>query len=266
VRAGGKLFVEAGSERLARRLVALLAELRSLPASKREARIDAEIKRALDVTAIEERVAAFGPATVDLRAACTWEMVLVFVLTPAAAFVYGLVNVWLPLLASLVLAQAFIVWCFVRAHKKLYADERSGRRGQAVLISLSPPVAMRALDALSRDLLAEFHPVAVARVMLDEEAFRACAARVLRDAHHPLPLGREGTDADVVAAAESWRQRSVAALERFVRKQGVPDEAWAMPPAREGEDCTTWCPRCLQQFTVPAGSCSRCWDLELSTF
>ncbi len=266
VRAGGKLFVEAGSERLARRLVALIAELRALPASKRDARIDAEIKRALDVRAIEARVAAFGPATADLRGACTWELVLVFVLTPVAGIVYGLVHVWLPLLASLVLAQAFIVWAFVRAHKALFADEHSGRRGQAILMSLSPPVAMRALDALSRDLLVEFHPLAVARVMLGEEEFRTFAARVLRDAHHPLPLGREGTDADVAAAAESWRRRSVAALERFVRKQGVPDELWSAPPTREGDDCVSWCPRCLQQFTVPPGACARCWDLELSAF
>jgi hypothetical protein len=243
-----------------------MRELRALPASRRDARIDAEIKQALDVRAIEERVAAFGPATADLRVACTWELVLVFVLAPIAGIAYGLVHVWLPLLASLVLAQAFVLWAFVRAHKALFPDERSGRRGQAILMSLSPPVAMRALDALSRDILAEFHPVAVARVVLAEGEFRAFAARVLRDAHHPLPPGREGADADVVAAAESWRQRSVAALERFVRKQDVPDESWAAPPAREGDDCATWCPRCLQQFTVPAGACARCWDLELSVF
>jgi hypothetical protein len=133
-------------------------------------------------------------------------------------------------------------------------------------MSLSPPVAMRALDALSRDLLAEFHPLAVARVILAEDEFRAFAARVLRDAHHPLPAGREGAEPEVVAAAESWRMRSVAALERFVRKQGVPDQDWSAPPAREGDDCTTFCPRCLQQFTIPAGTCARCWDLELCAF
>jgi hypothetical protein len=265
VRAGGKLFVEAGSERLARRLAALIAELRALPASKRDGRIDAEIKRSLDVRAIEERVAAFGAATADLRAACTWELVFVFVLTPIAGILYGLVHVWLPLLALLVLAQVFIVWAFVRAHKALFPDERGERRSHVILMSLSPPAAMRALDALSRDLLVEFHPLCVARVMLEEEEFRALAARVLRDAHHPLPMGREGTDADVVAAAESWRRRSTAALERFVRKQGVPDELWTLPPNREGDDCTTYCPRCLQQFTIPAGKCARCWDLELST-
>jgi hypothetical protein len=263
---GKKIFVDAGSERLARRMADLITELGGLSPSKRDARIDAELKHALDVRAIEARVSAFGPATADLRAACTGELVLVFVLTPVAGLVYELQNVWLPLLASLVLAQAFIVWSFVRAHRALYPEEGKARRGHAILLSLSPPAAMRALDALSRDLLAEFHPLAAARVLLDEDEFRAFAARVLRDAHHPLPIGREGTDAVVAAAAESWRQRTAGALERFARKNGVPDALWAAPPAREGEDCVTWCPRCVQQFTIASGTCARCWDLALHPF
>jgi hypothetical protein len=266
VRVGEKLFVDAGSERLAQHMAALMRELSGLSRSKRNARIDAELRQALDVRAIEERIAAFGPATAVLRTACTWELVLVFVLTPVACGIWDLQRVWLPLLASLVLAQALIVYSFVRAHRALHPEARRARRGQAILLSLSPPAAMRALDALSRDLLAEFHPLAAARVLLGEAEFRSFAERVLRDAHHPLPVGREGTDAEIAAAAESWRERVVEALERFARKQGVPTDLWVQPPAREADDCRTWCPRCTQQFTVESGTCARCWDLALKPF
>jgi hypothetical protein len=263
---GGKLFVEAGSERLALELAQLLVELRQLDAAQRDARIDADLKSSLDARAIEQRIAAFGPATAILRDLCTFELALVFAIAPAASLALGLARVWVPLLVALVLAQVLVVTAFVRAHRALFPSSPAGRRGHAILLSLSPPAAMRAVDALSRDLLAEFHPLAAARVLLPEDEFRAFAGRVLRDAHHPLPIGREGALPEISAAAERWRKRTASVLDRFARIHGVPVASWTEPPPRAGDECATWCPRCGQQYTLLVGTCARCWDMPLRSF
>lgn len=263
---GGKLFVEAGSERLARRLAALLDELHELKPAARERRIESELSRMLDVGALRERLKAFDSAAKDLRTACTSELVLVFLVTPAVGLALGLPAVWIPLLGALVASQAWIALAFGRAHRALFPDERGARRTNVILMALSPPAAMRAVDVLSRDLLAEFHPLAAARALLSDAQFADCVEPVLRDALHPLPIRREGAASEVAQAAESWRARSSAAIETFALRQGVAPERWTNPPARSAADCRTWCPRCTQQFTLEEGTCARCWDLALKAF
>lgn len=262
---GGRVFVEAGSERMAQRLANLIVDLGTLAPHARAKRIDELVRAAFDTRAIAQRVDEFTRATRALLVACTCAFWFVFAVTPIVGLRFGLAQSWIPLVAALVVGQVAILWTFVRAHRRLYASENGARIGQSILLALSPPAAMRAVEALSRDLLAEFHPLAVAAVVLERDAFADLVESTLRDAVHPLPIRRDGDDPLVHAADLEWRERMLTALEAFASREGIAPARWRAAPARLEADCLSYCPRCTQQFTLASGTCARCWDLELES-
>lgn len=262
----GAVFVEAGSTRLARHIAALLDELAALEPKRREKRIDEWLRAHLDSAAAAERVALFERVSPPIRAASAAELLLVFVVTPAVGYAFGFHLAWAPLFAALVALQAFIAWSFVRAHRRLHESEERARRSEAVLIALSPPSAMRAFDALSRDLLAEFHPLAAALVLLPRAEFEALLESTLRDALHPLPTVREAADAVVASVGEEWRERLVDAYEVFAKREGVRGTPWRGAPRRLDAEALAYCPRCTQQFVRVGGGCERCGDIALKSF
>jgi hypothetical protein len=263
---GGELLVEAGSARLAQRIRALVLELARLERGQREKRIDEWLRASLDTRAARERVVEYERVSPAVRLACTVQVAHVFVVTPLVGFWLGLALTWIPLCAALFVFQAGITWTFLRAHRALHPDARRARRVEAVLIALSPPSAMRAFDSLSRDLLAEFHPVAAAAVLLPPEEFRDLLERTLRDALHPLPVLREAPEEIVSSAAEAWRERTIAALEGLARREGVKDRPWREAPRRMDAECLGYCPRCVRQFTQVEKGCERCLDMPLKSF
>lgn len=262
----GALFVEMGSNRGARRTAALLETLRGLDAKKREKAIARELAASLDVDAVSARIAQFEAATSVLTGMCMVAFILLFVIVPALGLHLGLALTWLPIGVAVLGSQLTVVFAFVRAHRDLYPDERRARRSEAIMLFLSPPAAVRAVDVLSRDLLAEFHPLAVACAALERESFEEFAARVLRDARNPLPIRRDGGDALVHATDLEWRERIVQTFEDWAERHGIARERWTAPPVRLAADCRTYCPRCVEQFTLDAGTCTRCWDLPLAHF
>jgi hypothetical protein len=259
----GALFVETGSNRSALRTAEWLESMRALDPKARDRAIARELERSLDAGAAAARIAEFEAATSGLTTICTAAFVVLFLLVPALGLRFGLALAWIPSVAAIALAQFAMVVAFVRAHRRLHAGEKRARRNETVLLALSPPAALRGPDVLSRDFLAEFHPLAVAAVVLDDEAFEEFAVRVLRDARHPLPIVRDGGDEAVRRADLEWRERLVSALETFAVKRGLRRERWTSAPPRLEPDCQTYCPRCSQQFTLAAGHCTRCWGLPL---
>jgi len=224
------------------------------------------LRSSLDAATARERVAEFERASPLLRGVCIAQMLLVFAVTPAAGLWLGLASTWIPLFTTLVLLQVCITWCFVRAHRRLHPTAKRSRRSEAFMIATSPPVAMRAVDALSRDLLAEFHPLAAAEALVPREEFETLVERTLRDALHPLPMVREGSNLLVRDAAVAWQALLAGALADFAEAQRVPAGRWLESPPRLDSECTGYCPRCTQQYTRASGGCERCFDLPLKSF
>lgn len=259
----GRTFVDAGSERLARIVAARLAGWARATPRARERALDADLNRALDHEAALARVRAFEDATGLLRWACGIELFVVFVVVPVVGLTWGLALTWPLLLAAFAGAHAFTTWRFARAHRALYPEEHGARRAAVVLLALSPPAALRAVDALSRDLLAEFEPLSVARALLEREAFEAYAEGVMRDLLHPLPMRRDGATPRVRAVEEAWRARVIAAFEHYLTGAGLSRERWRGVPRDLDADAAAYCPRCRQSALVAGGGCARCWDMPL---
>jgi hypothetical protein len=150
-----------------------------------------------------------------------------------------------------------------RVHKSLYLWDVKDRWSHLAMMVLSPPIAIRARDLLSRPLLDAFHPLAVAHVLLPKEDFFDFARRVMLDLSFPIapvcPTEETGPQ-----ETERWfRNRLWAAAENLIRQGGLSPEALLKPPVLAGEDSRSYCPRCRCQFTVTEGDCPDCGGLPL---
>ena len=155
----------------------------------------------------------------------------VFVLLPAAVLLpTGLVGI------AAVVVLIGIVWVVLAAAtlvaiRRLLPEKKSRPNVTATL--LSPISAIRVRDIIVRRLLAEWHPVALARVQCRREDY--------------LVLAR----AACFSASESR-----GALTRFLRAAGDWEAVQAAPPA--GDGCTFYCPKCHAQFAERSVGCPHC--------
>jgi hypothetical protein len=131
---------------------------------------------------------------------------------------------------------------------------------------LAPPSAVRAHDVLSRHLLENFHPLALAEVLCAPETCQAFARQVLLDLRYPAfpvwPTNEAGP-----SSTEQWsRAVWLEAVENFVRRAGWKPEALVAPPRPLEPGNRSYCPRCGAQFIARKGTCADCGGRPLLPF
>jgi hypothetical protein len=177
---------------------------------------------------------------------------LLFMIVPTAFFRFGSRALW-PMLAAVIAVSIFIAWRSWRLHKSFFPGDGDARFKSVFSTVLSPIYAIRAGDALARDLLAGFHPVAVAGVVCRQQEFEAFAGEQFR-ANKFSPWG-----------ASWYREQLELALARMLQKKGVDVKRLLAAPKRDGK-CVMYCPRCRAQYTKTRGDCSDCGYRELLEF
>ena len=262
LRINGKFVLKTGSRELTAHLASLLLSLAKSAPGERPALIRKEVRRQFDTKALRKRLNAFQKETAGLAWLCNSLFVYLFVAAPVVIGYRGLVAVWLPLLAGLVLLAGFIARAFRAAHKSLYPQAAGERHLHMLRILLSPLSAIRARDQLSRELLATFHPLAAAFVLAPVGEFRELAARFIRDGRHPVRLAEAEEELLLGSALKSERGQTQEAIERLVQNAGLSiGELLAAPDAEPS--CNAYCPRCRSQFVQKEGVCSDCPGVEL---
>ena len=121
---------------------------------------------------------------------------------------------------------------------------------------LCPPVAIRAADILTKNLLAEFSPIVLANVLTGTRE-RDFVRSLILDLKHPL--GHELSDQKAVQTITWTANEQLKAGERFVK----PEEL--LPTQRE-ENSLSYCPRCRCQFVVAVDECPDCPGVQLVAF
>jgi hypothetical protein len=254
-------FAKCATPKQAKALASFIEKVHAAKASRREALITSWIANQFDAKKAtklrDEGEKEIGP----IRWMCSLFFVFLFVATPILVTFYGLENLIIPIAVAMVLLAMQIAFVFWRAHRKFYPGESQERLENVVKMILCPPVSLRAADVLTKNLLAEFSPVAVASVLAGPGEQQFVRGFVL-DLQHPLK--HELTD-QKAAETVSWmsaRQLSscLTLVERVDRFQGVLN-----PAEREGES-VAYCPRCGVQFVVDEGECSDCPGVELVVF
>ena len=180
-----------------------------------------------------------------------------FVLTPLLGAFVGLMTLIVPVAIVMVALAVEIAIIFRRVHAKLYPAESAERLESLIKMILCPPVAIRAADILTKNLLAEFSPIVLAEV-LTASGERQFVRSVILDLKHPL--GHELSDASAVETITWAVNEQVKVCERYAK----PEELLA--PAQREENSISYCPRCQCQFVVAAVECPDCPGVRVLEF
>ncbi len=264
IRVAGQAFVNSSSPVLASRAAHLLAELRSRGPKQRAAAIEKELAARFNLRRIEERLEAYRAASRGVRWTSNLLFLAFWVALPVLAWKPGLLISW-PLALALVLPLLALtarrLWI---AHRELYPDLSELRWRAVMTAALSPLSAMRANDELLHPLLVEFDPVAVARCVCSDSAFRRLASQSVRSLRFPLPGEMPDNDTGHFQVRQWFAARQSAALEEFLSQQGV-DPNTLLAPGRESGCCLSYCPRCWGQYVAASGMCAGC-GIALAAF
>ncbi len=244
----------------------LLTALWQCSPMDRERLIETSLTRSLDIAEIKQRVRAFRLRSEALRLWCHGLFLILLVALPASIWIWQIQRGWLWLGAEIVLCLAGIAVTFIRAYRELF-DRLRGTywRSLATMFCL-PTSAIRSCDALSRDLLSEFHPLAVAAILCDRDEFQQFARRVLLDLNQPLLPPCPSSDEKCRLTELNFRLRLKRRLKAMLECQGHVVSTLISPPKKIDPNCVAFCPRCDQQFEIENGVCIDCGGVQLKPF
>lgn len=263
VHINGEPFLRAQLPQIARRCARIIRTVKECPPEARAAAIDAELRRAGDRTAVRRRVAQWRSAARPLHALCDLLFVYLLVITPAVVVLEGLAKTWWVLLIVLLLLLAAITTTYVLAHRRLHPDAGADRFSHAMTMALFPPAALRAHDRVSRELLADFDPLAVVLELCPKATAREFAGQVMRDLRWPLEPVCPAESAAACRTEAFFRERFTEATTRLLRESGFEPDELVAPPVPQDPDSRSYCPRCHCEFLVESGVCGACADRPL---
>jgi hypothetical protein len=250
-------FAQCTTGKQARALAAVIAATIKALASKREELARNWIAKqysAKDATSLLKEAQALIKPIQSLGLIL---FLFLFVLTPLLGALFGLMTLIIPVAIVMVALAIEIAIVFRRVHRKLYPAESSERLESLVKMILCPPVAIRAADILTKNLLAEFSPIVVAEV-LTGGGERQFVRSVILDLKHPL--GHELSDASAVETVTWAANEQVKVCERYVKAKEL------LAPAQREENSISYCPRCQCQFVVAAVECPDCPGVRVLEF
>lgn len=256
-RSGGKLLCNGvevfhGGADQAKELSDFLLRVKAATLKKRGALIETWLRKRTGAAAAKERVELYCRKSTWLDLAANTQFMLLFIIAPISFARFGGKALW-PLAGIVLSTSVFVAWQFWRLHKQFFPSDGDARFKSIFSTVFSPIYAIRAGDALARDLLAGFHPLVAAGVLCSTRDFEILAGEQLREIHFSL----SGT---------SWyTERLQLALNSMVSKQGLDTRQLLAAPEQQ-ENCVVYCPCCRAQYTKQRESCADCAYGELLPF
>jgi hypothetical protein len=253
----GKHFLRVGSTCFARRLAALVQELKLLPEAERGQTISAALTRHLNPVEVQSRLDLFQSASAELQITCCVLVFLVFMLPMMLIWLEASFPVFTFLSAYLALAWLGTIQ-FHFAHRLLHPEERLERWKQTLVMLVSPADVLHARDKLTRTCLIDCSPLSVAMVVCSRDQFDEFAAESWRDVEYPMLPICAATESGPQETEEWFRLQWREHLARFLEEAGLCATKLVEPPAPDSSEALTYCPRCLGQYLLPAGTCYEC--------
>ena len=242
-------FVKCTTAQEARTLAESISAMAKASPSKREGMARNWIAKQFSTKDAETRLKESGALIEPIQSLSLILFLFLFVFTPVLGSFFGLMTLVIPVAVVMVSLAVMIAIMFHRVHKKLYPAESSERLESLVKMILCPPVAIRAADVLTRNLLADFSPIVLATVLpgSGEQHF---VRGVVLDLKYPL--GHDLSDANAVETITWAANERLSVFEHYLKPQEL------LLPAQREENSISYCPRCLCQFVVEVEECSDC--------
>lgn len=245
-------FAKCATPKQARALASVIVPMLKASASKREGMARNWIAKqysASDAAALLKEAQALIKPIQSLGLIL---FLFLFVLTPVLGSFFGLMTLIVPVAIVMVALAIEIAILFRRAHRKLFPAESSERLESLVKMILCPPVAIRAADTLTKNLLAEFSPIVLAEV-LTGSGERQFVRSVILDLKHPVR--HELSDENAVETVRWAADEQLKVCEPYV-----------LTPTQREENSISYCPRCECQFVVEIVECPDCPGVRVSEF
>ena len=263
---GKEKIYTAATSTLASHLFTTLTTTAKHPANERESAIKQLLRDAMDVTRITEAKNDFQSRIKPMRWLTNILFVHVFIVAPVLASVIGLPATWLGLVLVMLTLTVSIGILFHRAHRKFYPDAKDERFTHTLTTALAAATSIRACDIASRSLLERFHPLAVAKVLLNEETFRAFARKLVIDLRYPMLPTCPNPLPAAISTEKLFRNASLEIAEAWLKENRIGIAELCHAPQPLDNSCRAYCPRCEAQFTSAEHRCSDCGGLALAIF
>jgi hypothetical protein len=230
----------------------LLQQLRQGKRSEREQIIQRWLRRSLNVQSAGRHLKVFRRRSLWLRTVTNLQFFFLFLLLPVAIGTFVPRILWLAIFLVVATSVAIAV-VFWRLHRELLAKAKDTRFKATLITALSPISAIRACDTLCRDLVANYHPVAVAGAICSDADFASLAGEQLRRIKFSV-------------FASQWYQKKLEDLiEQVIRQKGLEPEQ-LLAPSVQTSGCIVYCPRCFAQYVAERSECADCGYEALRAF
>ncbi|MDA1165415.1 MAG: hypothetical protein O3B13_20145 [Planctomycetota bacterium] len=244
----------------------LLQELRSLPADQRSDVLNVAVESSFSLADVSRRLENVERATSNLRIVSLFLFLWVFV---HGSVLYYTVEPH-PGMLTRYLTPLGILWLtgivlFAFAQRRLLTNSSTEQISRIATMCFSPAGVMRASSAITREAFSAFNPAAVAAVVMWSSSFRATVCERLRHLQHPSEADFPVASDEFKMARDWFRNQHLTALMKMLAEMSIAPEDLLKSPIRDN-DARTWCPRCLNQYTLESGTCHDCVDISLLGF
>ena len=250
-------FAKCATGKQARTLASVIAEMIKASTSKREGMARNWIAKQYSASAATTRLQEGQALIKPIKSLGLILFLFLFVLTPVLGVFFGLITLVIPVAIVMVALAVEIAILFRGVHRKLYPAESSERLESIVKMILCPPVAIRAADILSKNLLAEFSPIVLAEVLAGSGE-REFVRSVVLDLKYPLK--HDLSDPSAVETIMWAANEQLNVCKHYAK----PEELLA--PAQREDNSISYCPRCQCQFVIAAVECPDCPGVQLISF
>ncbi|MGC3967707.1 MAG: hypothetical protein QM775_10145 [Pirellulales bacterium] len=250
-----------------------LARLAKLPTRDRLTALDELLASTVDDKLVGAHHEAVASAVRPLRFLCN--LLFIYMATAIVMLLeYQSARLAWPLwLAGLFAGTLLVSLVYLRAAAKLRGPGERLPWGHAVVTFIAPLSTVRAVDAVTADAFAGFHPVAVGRQLLAPDEFKKYLRAVLLDLEHPLASANSAGEHDRAAwspkqiETERWsNSRQLDLLAEVAGQCGFVYDELLAPPRPESPEVHSYCPRCREQYAVADGQCPSCPGIERLAF
>ncbi|HXB22238.1 MAG TPA: hypothetical protein VNV88_12690 [Candidatus Solibacter sp.] len=230
----------------------LLQQIRQAKRSQREQIIQKWLRKSVNKESAARHIKIFQRRSLGLKIASNLQFFLLFLLLPLAIGTFVPRILWMAIFV-VVATSIVIAVDFWSLHRELLTKAKDARFKATLTIALSPVAAIRARDSICHDLVATYHPVAVAGAICSDAEFEALAGEHLR-------RSRFG------AFSNQWYQKKLQdSMERVIRQRGLEPEQ-LLVPAVQSSGCILYCPRCFAQYVTERADCADCGYETLAAF
>jgi hypothetical protein len=256
-------FTKCATSRQAKSISDLINAAKETTPPGRERLISAYIHKQFAIDEASMVLHKVHDLTKPIRSMCCFLFIFLFVASPIIVTTLGLLRTIIPVAVGMILFAVQISLMFYRAHKALYPREISERWENLIKMIVCPPVAIRAVDVITKHALSEYSPVVLGD-LFSGSAAQQFVRRFILDLQHPLAYeAPNATSQEIIAWAAGAQLTSC--FEYLTRWSSLTEEEVLAPPQRDGNSIS-YCPRCGGQFLVRSDGCPDCPGVGLREF